>query len=159
MAHSMNYYKARYQSQIGTIIIVASEDGLSRLLFDDEPDLKENPQHVILHQTLEQLEQYFRGKRKIFNLPLSVSGSDFQKKVWREVAQIKFGQTASYLEIARRVGNEKAVRAVGLANGKNPLPLLIPCHRIIGTNGNLIGYGGGLWRKEWLLRHEGAILV
>jgi methylated-DNA-[protein]-cysteine S-methyltransferase len=99
------------------------------------------------------------GERREFDLPLGLYGTAFQVRVWRQVLAVPYGQAATYQEIADAIGNPKAVRAVGGANGRNPLPLIVPCHRIIGRNGQLVGYGGGLWRKEWLLRHEGYLLL
>jgi O-6-methylguanine DNA methyltransferase len=103
---------------------------------------------------LRQLAEYFTGRRCAFDLPLHLEGTSFQKKVWRQLMRIPHGQTASYADIARAIGHPKAVRAVGNANGKNPLPILIPCHRVIASDGTLGGYSSGLQRKRWLLRHE-----
>ncbi len=107
-----------------------------------------------LEECVAQLDQYFKGTRKDFSLKLALEGTEFQQQVWRELSNIPYGQTASYLDIARAIGNEQAVRAVGAANGQNPISIIIPCHRVIGSDGKLTGYGGGLWRKEWLLTHE-----
>jgi methylated-DNA-[protein]-cysteine S-methyltransferase len=103
---------------------------------------------------LDQLDGYFSGKLKVFDLELDLRGTAFQMSVWREILKIPVGETDTYINIARRLGNENQARAVGNATAKNPVPILIPCHRVIGVNGNLLGYGGGLWRKEWLLEHE-----
>jgi methylated-DNA-[protein]-cysteine S-methyltransferase len=108
-----------------------------------------------LPQTAHQLEEYFGGKRRDFDLPMRLAGTEFQRRVWQHLTDIRYGQTMSYGELARRVGNPKASRAVGLANGRNPIPILVPCHRVIGADGSLTGYGGGLERKRWLLAHEG----
>lgn len=105
-------------------------------------------------EAIRQLEQYFSGRRESFELKLAPQGTDFQKQVWRELQTIPFGETITYGELAKRINNPKAVRAVGLANGRNPLSIVIPCHRVIGANGKLTGYGGGLWRKEKLLDLE-----
>lgn len=105
-------------------------------------------------QCIEQLIQYFQGERRVFELPINQSGSAFQKEVWNELAIIPFGKTISYLELAIRTGDPKATRAVASANGKNNVAIIIPCHRVIGSNRALVGYGGGLWRKKWLLEHE-----
>jgi methylated-DNA-[protein]-cysteine S-methyltransferase len=110
--------------------------------------------HPALEECLAQIDQYFQGTRQEFSLQLAPEGTDFQQQVWRELSKIPYGQTASYLDIARAIGNEQAVRAVGAANGQNPISIIIPCHRVIGSDGKLTGYGGGLWRKEWLLTHE-----
>jgi O-6-methylguanine DNA methyltransferase len=101
---------------------------------------------------------YFKGRRQKFSVPLLLQGTDFQKSVWRQLKKIPFGRTASYAEIAKAIGNPRAFRAVGNANNKNPIPIMIPCHRVIGSDGQLVGFGGGLWRKEWLLSHERSLI-
>jgi len=108
----------------------------------------------VIEQTIEQLEEYFAGERKVFDIPLHTIGTDFQKSVWQGLMQIPYGTTASYLELSKRIGNEKAVRAVASANGANAIGILIPCHRIIGSNGDLVGYAGGLPAKKKLLELE-----
>ncbi|MBD0368698.1 MAG: methylated-DNA--[protein]-cysteine S-methyltransferase, partial [Flavisolibacter sp.] len=110
--------------------------------------------HPVLKTVLQQLQEYFEGKRKIFDLPLQQQGTEFQQRVWNQLLQVPFGKTISYLELARKIGDVKAIRAVGTANGKNNLAIVVPCHRVIGTNTRLTGYAGGLWRKQWLLEHE-----
>ncbi len=107
-----------------------------------------------LKEAAEQFQQYFNGNRTVFNLKLNPSGTDFQKKVWNALLEIPFGKTISYLELSKQLGDVKAIRAVASANGKNPLWIVVPCHRVIGTNGDLTGYAGGLHRKKWLLEHE-----
>lgn len=104
-----------------------------------------------------QLDEYFGGRCGEFNLPLDLQGTEFQKRVWAELQKIPFGKTVTYKELALRLGDVKAIRAVGTANGANPVSLIVPCHRVIGSDGSLVGYGGGLWRKKWLLQHEGAL--
>lgn len=104
-----------------------------------------------------QIQQYFSGNRKMFDLPLDISGTVFQKKVWSALLNIQYGETRSYKEVAQAIGAPKAVRAIGRANNMNPLPIIIPCHRVIGSNGNMVGYGGGIEKKEYLLTLEGAI--
>jgi methylated-DNA-[protein]-cysteine S-methyltransferase len=108
-----------------------------------------------LAETVRQLKEYFAGTRREFDLPLRLEGSPFQKRVWRELGEIPYGATWSYGQLAKRIGNPNASRAVGLANGRNPISILVPCHRVIGADGTLTGYGGGLERKRWLLAHEG----
>ena len=108
-----------------------------------------------LAETLRQLSEYFSGSRRDFELPMRLEGTAFQQRVWRELTKIPYGETWSYGELAKRIGNPNASRAVGLANGRNPIPILVPCHRVIGSDGSLTGYGGGLDRKRWLLSHEG----
>jgi methylated-DNA-[protein]-cysteine S-methyltransferase len=102
-----------------------------------------------------QLKEYFSGKRRDFNLPLRMNGTEFQQRVWRELTQIPFGETRSYGQLAKRLNNPNGSRAVGLANGRNPIAIIVPCHRVIGADGSLTGFGGGIDRKEWLLTHEG----
>ncbi len=101
-----------------------------------------------------QLDEYFKGKRRIFDLKLEPRGTAFQNRVWRQLLRIPYGETRSYKNLARDVGDDKAVRAVGMANARNPIAIVIPCHRVIGSKGDLVGYGGGIWRKQWLLDHE-----
>ena len=155
----MNSFVTFYKSNLGILKITVSDSGLKYIEFDKESSIEENANHPLLERTINQLDDYFNGSQKYFDIPLDIQGSEFQKRVWIEVSKIEFGRTATYLEIAKNIGDKNAVRAVGLANGKNPIPIVIPCHRIIGSNGKLIGYGGGLWRKEWFLRHEGSILI
>ncbi len=110
-----------------------------------------------LQDTVVQLQEYFNGQRTIFDLKLNPSGTDFQKKVWKELLNIPFGKTATYLDMAKRLGDPKCIRAAASANGKNPLWIIVPCHRVIGSDGSLTGYAGGLWRKKWLLDHENPV--
>lgn len=152
-------YQAFYASEIGNIRITANETAVETLYFVPEPAAPSPQLPPVLQECLRQLGAYFRGELKTFSLQLQPQGTAFQQKVWQQLLEVPYGSTATYLDIARALGDRNAVRAVGSANGRNPISLIIPCHRIIGTNGNLIGYGGGLWRKEWLLRHEGALLV
>ncbi len=147
-------FKAYYQSEIGLIEISGTEHGLKSLNFVDQKSGEAVSVDPALEECVAQLDQYFKGTRKDFSLKLAPEGTEFQQQVWRELSNIPYGQTASYLDIARAIGNEQAVRAVGAANGQNPISIIIPCHRVIGSDGKLTGYGGGLWRKEWLLTHE-----
>ena len=144
---------AYFDSPIGFLEIAASEHGITSLYFREVTFPSKKPSGM-LKNCFDQLKEYFEGKRKIFSLDLDLEGTDFQKKVWNELLKIPYGETISYLELSKRVGNVKAIRAVGNANGKNPVSVIVPCHRVIGTNGRLIGYGGGLWRKRWLLEFE-----
>jgi methylated-DNA-[protein]-cysteine S-methyltransferase len=107
-----------------------------------------------LKECVSQLQEYFKGERKEFDFKINPSGTEFQQKVWQELLNIPFGKTMSYLDLSKKLGDVKAIRAVASANGKNPLWIVVPCHRVIGTNGSLTGYAGGLWRKKWLLEHE-----
>lgn len=150
-------YKAYYKSEIGIVEITSSEDAVLSIYFvDKEGETVEMPE--ILKEAYNQIDEYFKGKRKKFNLKLSFEGTDFQNRVWNELTKIPYGQVVSYKDIAIAVGNEKAVRAVGTTNGKNKISIVVPCHRVIGSNGKLTGYAGGLHRKEWLLNHEKNIL-
>ena len=110
----------------------------------------------LLDEVRRQLVAYFAGRLRAFDVPLAPNGTDFQRRVWGALREIPFGTTISYAELARRVSNAAAVRAVGAANGRNPIPIIVPCHRVIGSDGSLTGFGGGLHRKQWLLRHEGG---
>ncbi len=151
------------ESPIGRITLYGDENAILGLTFEQDRHPRDWSGAVaeataILLDAERQLQEYFGGWRKSFDLPLRPVGTEFQERVWRQLLEIPFGKTISYLELAKRLGNEKAVRAVGMANGRNPVGLIIPCHRVIGSNGDLIGYGGGLPRKEYLLKHEGARL-
>lgn len=146
-----------YQSPIGVIEISGTEKAVSSILFS-EKELPENGiddyTPDVLVTCFKQLDDYFNGKRHDFSFPIEMEGTPFQTKVWNALTSIPYAETGSYKDIANNIGNEKAVRAVGSANGRNKLCIVIPCHRIIGANGTLTGYAGGLWRKEWLLSHE-----
>jgi len=142
------------ESPIGLIEICATEEAIASILFIEPSEKKEVKSAALVQKCINQLDEYFYGQRQEFNLPLAPAGTTFQKSVWNELSKIPYGATTSYLEIGKRIGNPKAVRAIGGANGKNPITVIVPCHRVIGANGKLVGYGGGLWRKEWLLEHE-----
>lgn len=150
-------------SPIGPLRLGADEQGLRYVLFAQNRHLPSNakaqgefaPERLLLVRT--QLEQYFAGERRAFTLPLAPEGTEFQKQVWFALAQIEFGQTWSYGQLAKHLGRSQAMRAVGAANGRNPLPIILPCHRVIGADGSLTGFGGGLPRKQWLLQHESAV--
>lgn len=146
-----------YQSPIGLVEITGTEEGVYSVLFTERdilqyPLLENTPKSLI--DCYQQLDLYFKGELETFTFPYIVEGTDFQKNVWNTLPSISYGKTGSYKDIAAAIGNEKAVRAVGSTNGKNKLCIVLPCHRIIGSNGSLTGYAGGLWRKEWLLEHE-----
>lgn len=151
-------YKVHYPSEIGLLEIIGTADSIRAINFVegekvDQP-LDQSDLPAVVAACLAQLDEYFKGKRRDFSLNLKPEGTAFQQAVWQQLMAVRYGQTASYLDIARRIGNEKAVRAVGAANGQNPIVIVVPCHRIVGSNGQLTGYGGGLWRKAWLLKHE-----
>ena len=148
-----------FNTPIGKLTIAADDSGLRFVLFEnnkyDVPGRQDWRRDAGATQLVrEQFLQYFAGERQIFNLPLNPTGTEFQKKTWATLAQIPFGQTWSYSELAAKIALPKAVRAVGAANGRNPLPIILPCHRVIGANGSLTGFGGGLPTKKWLLEHE-----
>lgn len=139
---------------MGTALLEGDENGISKISISEitmDFSLK-IPQE--LEPAVFQLQEYFAGNRTNFDLKLNPSGTPFQQKVWNELLQIHFGRTCSYSELAQKVGDIKAIRAVAAANGKNPLWIVVPCHRVIGSDGSLTGYAGGLWRKKWLLEHE-----
>ncbi|MGW9684726.1 methylated-DNA--[protein]-cysteine S-methyltransferase [Flagellimonas sp. 2504JD1-5] len=144
---------AYLQTSIGLAEFEGDENGLSAVRVLD----REKPIGIIpeaLEDAVYQFREYFEGKRNNFDLKLNPSGTDFQKKVWKALLDVPFGKTLSYLELSKRLGDPKAIRAVAAANGKNPLWIVVPCHRIIGSKGDLVGYAGGLHRKKWLLEHE-----
>ena len=150
----MKRYKTYYESEIGLIEIVGTEHAVLSVGFVEEKSKHSLEIHRCLEEYMEQIDEYFRGKRKEFSLNLQLQGTDFQKNVWNQLMKIPFGETVSYKDVAASIGNEKAVRAVGNANGKNRIAIIIPCHRVIGRSGKLVGYASGVWRKEWLLSHE-----
>ena len=148
-------------SPVGRLKLVAHDQALVAVLWENEnpkrvrlAELMEQPQHPILLATQQQLNEYFAGNRQQFNLPLDFEGTEFQQKVWQALLSIPFGETRSYKQIAEQIGNVKAVRAVGAANGKNPISIIAPCHRVVGANGKLVGFAGGLDNKEILLQLE-----
>ena len=144
---------AYYRSPIGVLEIAGSRDGIASVLFVDDV-AGENGTPPELQDCVAQLDEYFGGKRKEFSVKLDLRGTEFQKRVWRALQEIPFGRTVSYLDIASAIGNKESTRAVGRANGQNPISIIVPCHRVIGSDGGLTGYGGGLWRKRWLLDFE-----
>ncbi|RYL22978.1 methylated-DNA--[protein]-cysteine S-methyltransferase [Acinetobacter piscicola] len=148
-------------SPVGVLKLVATDTALVAVLWENEDpkrvrlaELIENTQHPILLETQKQLNEYFKGKRQQFDLPLDFEGTEFQQKVWQALLTIPFGETRSYKDIAEQIGNVKAVRAVGAANGKNPISIIAPCHRVVGANGKLVGFAGGLENKDVLLKLE-----
>jgi len=152
----MEKYKACLHSPIGWLEITGSEKGIASIYFHDEKTNEMNPAIVppVLKPCIDQLKEFFAGSRKEFQLQLDPEGTEFQLKVWSELIHIPFGTTFSYIQLAKVINNEKAVRAVGSANGQNKIAIVIPCHRVIGANATLTGYSGGLERKRWLLEHE-----
>lgn len=151
---------AYYKSPIGNLEIKGDEGGIQSIYFiDDEirySELVSESYNDELQNCVTQLDEYFNKKRTEFNLKLNPKGTNFQQKVWQELQKVPFGKTRSYLEQSKILGDVKAIRAVATSNGKNPISIIVPCHRIIGSDGSLTGYAGGLWRKKWLLEHEGV---
>ena len=150
----MKSFTTNYDSPIGTSGITATSEAIIELSFLEQslPESADIPDG--LKACVKQIDEYFLGNRTQFSLNLKPKGTAFQQSVWRQLEKIPFGKALSYGQIARSIGQPSACRAVGNANGKNPIPIIIPCHRVIGSNGRLTGYGSGLWRKEWLLEHE-----
>lgn len=147
-------YHITIQSPVGFLLLKSDETSLLSLAFVKENSASSEYQPPVLKEAVTQLNEYFSGTRKEFNLKINPAGSEFQKKVWEQVKLVPFGKTSTYLAIALKSGTEKHTRAVGLANGKNPLPIIIPCHRVIGSNNRLTGFAGGIEIKKWLLQHE-----
>lgn len=149
-------------SPVGKLVIAADDAGVRHIRFERERhpirrtgDWQRDAARLAFVRV--QLEEYFAGTRRTFDLPLAPVGSPFQLRVWEALRDIPYGRTVSYSEVARRMADPESVRAVGAANGRNPLPIVVPCHRVIGADGSLVGFGGGLPRKRWLLAHEGAV--
>ncbi len=142
------------KTPLGICEITGDEDGISEIrIVDEERELSDSVPEILI-PAVKQIEAYFKGELKDFSLKLNPVGTPFQKKVWQSLREIPFGKTNSYMEVSKKLGAVKAIRAVAAANGKNPLWIVIPCHRVIGGDGSLTGYAGGLWRKKWLLEHE-----
>ncbi len=141
------------KTPLGIAKIVGDEIGISEISAFDQGEVSEIIP-VELQDCVQQLQDYFDGKRNNFDFKLNPKGSDFQQKVWQELLNIPFGKTINYMDLAKKLGDPKVIRAAASANGKNPLWIVVPCHRVIGSDGSLTGYAGGLWRKKWLLEHE-----
>ncbi len=148
---------AYYKTPIGTAKIIGSEEGIESISVLDNNIETSTDIPDCIKESVKQLDEYFSGKRTNFNIKLNPKGTDFQKKVWKELLTIPFKKTRTYLEQSKALGDIKAIRAVASANGKNPIWIIIPCHRVIGSDGSLTGYAGGIWRKKWLLEHEGFL--
>jgi len=146
-----------YKSPIGILEIIGGDGGIEQITYIDDDNFSISNAKIVtkeLNKCIVQLDEYFAGNRKEFKLKLNPQGTNFQKKVWKALLIVSFNTTKSYLQQSKVVGDVKAIRAVGTANGKNPISIIIPCHRIIGSDGSLTGYAGGIWRKKWLLEHE-----
>jgi methylated-DNA-[protein]-cysteine S-methyltransferase len=156
LSHHQTYYK----SPLGWLQLEATDTALTKVHFTDLEEAPaaapEQAPHV-LTDCVQQLQAYFDGQRTVFDLPLAPPGTAFQQKVWNLLLEIPFAKQVSYMDMAKRVGDVKAIRAAASANGKNPIGIIIPCHRVVGSNQSLTGYAGGLWRKKWLLEHEARI--
>ena len=153
-------YQTYYQSPVGLLKIGATDHVINQVLFvnENEEITPVRELSTLLQQCIEQLIEYFNGARQVFDLPVYQEGTPFQNRVWSELLNIKFGRTISYLDLAKRLGDPKVIRAAATSNGKNNICIIVPCHRVVGTNNSLIGYSGGLPRKKWLLNHENKIV-
>lgn len=144
------------KTPIGTAKVIGDKKGITEInILDSESESNIIPEE--LEFAVNQIQEYFEGKRTMFTFEINPKGTDFQKKVWKALLRIPFGKTISYSTLSKKIGDVKAIRAVATANGKNPLWIVVPCHRVIGSDGSLTGYAGGLWRKKWLLEHENPI--
>jgi methylated-DNA-[protein]-cysteine S-methyltransferase len=144
-----------YSSPLGPILIEASDGRITKAIFPDTEEVETGRFDPALKDAVSlQLDEYFAGVRFNFDLPLDASGTDFQKKVWKQLGTIPYGNQITYLELAMQMGDRNLIRAVGGANARNPVSIIVPCHRVIGSGNKLIGYAGGIWRKKWLLQHE-----
>lgn len=142
-------------SPVGRLVIRGTAEYISAVMFMDEQAGNDDTDvPPLLHTCAQQLQEYFDKKRRVFDFPMQQPGTAFQQAVWQQLTTIPFGETITYLALAKRVGNVKSIRAVGTTNGRNNLAIVVPCHRVIGSGGALTGYAGGLWRKQWLLEHE-----
>ena len=141
------------RTPLGIAKITGDDNGISEISALNEGECSTKTP-TILKEAVSQLQDYFEGKRTKFDLKINPKGTEFQQKVWQELMNIPFGKTINYLDLAKKLGDPKVIRAAASANGKNPLWIVVPCHRVIGTDGSLTGYAGGLWRKKWLLEHE-----
>lgn len=169
MATTLEIASTYYQSPLGLLRIGGTDTYISEISYVDNLDgaaesrsgsggYLQGPVPPLVIQCIEQLIQYFQGQRRVFEFPVYQEGTDFQQKVWTELSAIPFGKTISYLDMSRRLGDTKAIRAAAAANGKNHVAIVVPCHRVIGSKRDLVGYAGGLWRKRWLLEHETKVL-
>ena len=149
--------KVVINSPLGFVLIEGNEEGISKISVTSDETILSETISDLFDEVVTQLNEYFQGNSTDFQFKMNPIGTDFQKKVWEELLKIPFGKTVSYQEVTNNLGDPKAIRAVANANGKNPLWIVIPCHRVIGSDGSLTGYAGGLWRKKWLLDHENPV--
>jgi methylated-DNA-[protein]-cysteine S-methyltransferase len=165
MSTTLDVSATYYKSPLGLLRVGGTSSFISEVSFVDHLDGSETEQSSVqgpvpplVIESIEQLMQYFQGQRRIFDFPIGQEGTPFQQSVWTELTTIPFGKTLSYLELSRRLGDTKAIRAAAAANGRNNIAIVVPCHRVIGSKRDLVGYAGGLWRKKWLLDHETKIM-
>jgi len=154
---SQELYYTYYESPIGLLRIGGTDQYIAELTYVDNQDQITRGEPGIsdvIHQCTEQLIEFFQGRRREFNIPVHQEGTEFQKRVWGELMEIPYGRTISYMDLAKRLGDPKVIRAAASTNGRNNISIIVPCHRVIGSDKTLVGYGGGLWRKKWLLQHE-----
>jgi methylated-DNA-[protein]-cysteine S-methyltransferase len=149
---------AYYHSPIGYIRITGEDDFITSVYLLDEEYEVLPPETPLLERAIQQLDEYFAGERRVFDLPLKQQGSVFQQKVWEQLSKIEYGKTISYLQQSKLMKNPEGIRAIASANGKNHLVIVVPCHRVIGSDGSLTGFGCGIWRKKWLLEHEARVM-
>jgi methylated-DNA-[protein]-cysteine S-methyltransferase len=147
-----------YRTPVGIALIVAEDGYITKVSIRDEELEETTTDSPVLLEAIKQLHEYFDGDRKDFDLPIKQPGSSFQQEVWQQLLQIKYGSTITYLQQSHQMNNPMAIRAIAAANGRNNLWIVVPCHRVIGSNGSLTGYAGGLWRKKWLLEHEARVM-
>lgn len=166
MPDELIFARAHLQAPFGVLTVVASDDGLRFVMFDNDAHPKsladmtvvDDATHPVVATAVAQLDEYLQGTRTVFDLPLDLRGTEFQVQAWNSLAKIPFGSTASYAQQAASIGRPTATRAIGAANGRNPVAVVLPCHRIVGADGSLTGFGGGLPVKKWLLDHEMTVL-
>ncbi|RZA03247.1 MAG: methylated-DNA--[protein]-cysteine S-methyltransferase [Sphingobacteriaceae bacterium] len=150
---------AYYRTPVGFAKIIAEDGFITAIsITDNDEAIIEEPESAVLKMAIDQLDEYFAGKRKTFDLPIKQSGTVFQQQVWQQLLNIDYGTTISYAQLSNQMKSPLAIRAIAAANGKNSLWIVVPCHRVIGSDGSLTGYAGGLWRKQWLLEHEATTL-
>ena len=163
----VSYFSGVVTAPFGDVTVIASDHGVRYIMFADDAhpkqlsklDIRVDPEHPLVKSTLDQLREYFNGARTVFDVPLDLHGTEFQVATWKSLAGIPYGKTISYGEQSALIGRPKAVRAVGGANGRNPVAIVLPCHRVIGANGSLTGFGGGIAVKQWLLQHEQSVIT
>lgn len=150
----LQFYQCNMETPIGTLVIKGTADFISEVNFIDHAVAADETVPALMQTCITQLEEYFTGNRQVFDFAIAQPGTVFQQSVWNQLVTIPYGRTISYMQLAKDLNNPKSIRAVGTTNGKNQLAIIVPCHRVIGSDGSLTGYAGGLWRKKWLLEHE-----